>query len=82
MPGRPANATAGARVQIWDCNGGANQQWTLNGNGTISNGQTGLCLDVNGAGTANGTAVIVWTCHGGANQRCAGVAADGSEGGT
>jgi poly(3-hydroxybutyrate) depolymerase len=65
----PTNAAAGTRVQIWDCTGGANQQWTVNGNGTISNNQTGLCLDVNGAGTANGTAVIVWTCHGGTNQR-------------
>ena len=65
----PVNATAGARVQIWDCNAGANQRWTLNGNGTITNAQTGLCLDVDGAGTANGTAVIVWSCHNGANQR-------------
>ena len=40
-------------------------------NGSVTNGQTGLCLDVNGAGTANGTAVIVWSCHGGANQRWA-----------
>ncbi|PZG01786.1 cellulase family glycosylhydrolase [Micromonospora deserti] len=67
----PANATAGARAQIWDCTGGANQRWTFNTNGTISNGQNGLCLDVNGGGTANGTAVIVWTCHGGTNQRWA-----------
>jgi alpha-galactosidase len=67
----PTNATAGTRVQIWDCNGGANQRWTRNGNGTITNAQTGLCLDVNGAGTANGTAVIVWSCHNGANQRWA-----------
>jgi endo-1,4-beta-xylanase len=67
----PPNAATGTRVQIWDCWGGANQQWNLNGNGTISNAQTGLCLDVNGAGTANGSAVIVWTCHGGANQRWA-----------
>jgi poly(3-hydroxybutyrate) depolymerase len=65
----PPNAAAGTRLQIWDCNGGANQQWNLNGNGTISNAQTGLCIDVNGAGTANGSAVIVWTCHGGTNQR-------------
>ncbi|MDG4828225.1 RICIN domain-containing protein [Solwaraspora sp. WMMD1047] len=65
----PPNAAAGTRVQIWDCNGGANQRWTLNGNGTISNVQTGLCLDVNGAGTANGTGVVVWNCHSGANQR-------------
>jgi alpha-galactosidase len=67
----PANAAAGTRAQIWDCNGGANQRWTFNTNGTVSNGQNGLCLDVNGGSTANGTAVIVWTCHGGTNQRWA-----------
>jgi hypothetical protein len=68
----PANSAAGTRARIWDCTGGTNQRWTLNTNGTISNGQnTGLCLDVNGAGTANGTAVIVWGCHTGANQRWA-----------
>jgi alpha-galactosidase len=65
----PSNATAGTRIRIWDCNGGANQGWAINTNGTISNAQTGLCLDVNGASTANGTAVIVWGCHSGANQR-------------
>ncbi len=64
-------AAAGTRLQIWDCHGGANQQWVFNGNGTISSAQTGLCLDVNGAGTANGSAVIVWSCHGGTNQRWA-----------
>jgi dienelactone hydrolase len=65
----PANATSGTRAQIWDCNGAANQQWNLNTNGTLSNVQNGLCVDVNGAATANGSAVIVWTCHTGANQR-------------
>jgi poly(3-hydroxybutyrate) depolymerase len=65
----PSNATAGARVQIWDCNGGANQRWNVNSNGTISSVQTGLCLDVSGAGTTNGTAAMVWNCHTGANQR-------------
>ncbi len=65
----PPSAAAGTRVQIWDCSGAANQQWVVNGNGTISNAQTGLCLDINGASTANGSAVIVWSCHGGANQR-------------
>ncbi|GAA4721125.1 beta-xylanase [Phytohabitans rumicis] len=67
----PPNASAGTRVQIWDCSSGANQQWVFNSNGTISNAQTGLCLDVNGGATANGSAVIVWSCHGGANQRWA-----------
>jgi poly(3-hydroxybutyrate) depolymerase len=65
------NAAAGTRAQIWDCNGGANQQWNVNGNGTISNAQTGLCLDVSGAATANGATVVAWSCHTAANQRWA-----------
>ncbi|MEU8130916.1 ricin-type beta-trefoil lectin domain protein [Micromonospora sp. NPDC049049] len=65
----PSNAAAGAKVQIWDCNGGTNQQWAVNSNGTISNAQTGLCLDVNNNATANGTTVILWTCTAAANQR-------------
>jgi alpha-galactosidase len=59
-------------VQIWDCNGGTNQQWTFNGNATINSVRfPTLCLDVNLAATANGSAVIVWTCHGATNQRWA-----------
>jgi alpha-galactosidase len=65
----PLNATAGAKAQIWDCNGGANQRWTRNSDGTIRGQQSGLCLDVNGAATANGTTVILWTCTAAANQR-------------
>ncbi|MFG2046712.1 glycoside hydrolase family 27 protein [Micromonospora sp. NPDC048935] len=65
----PANAAAGSKVQIWDCNGGANQRWNINANGTISGAQSGLCLDVNGNGTANGTTVILWNCTAAANQR-------------
>jgi alpha-galactosidase len=65
----PTNATAGTKAQIWDCNGGANQRWTLNSNGSITGQQSGLCLDVNGNATANGTLVILWTCNGAANQR-------------
>lgn len=67
----PTDAAAGTRVQIQDCNSGTNQQWVFNSNGTIRNGQNGLCLDVSGAGTANGSAVVVWSCHDGANQRWA-----------
>ncbi|MEV4116532.1 ricin-type beta-trefoil lectin domain protein, partial [Nonomuraea sp. NPDC049695] len=29
----------------------------------------GKCLDVNGAGTADGTAVIIWDCNGQNNQK-------------
>ncbi|MFG3299615.1 glycoside hydrolase family 27 protein [Micromonospora chersina] len=65
----PLNATPGAKAQIWDCNGGANQRWSRNADGTIRAQQSGLCLDVNGAATGNGTTVILWTCTAAANQR-------------
>jgi hypothetical protein len=57
----------GTKVQMWDCNGGASQDWTFPGNGTI--GLYGKCMDITGAGTANGTLVELWTCNGGANQQ-------------
>ncbi|MFI5908409.1 glycoside hydrolase family 27 protein [Dactylosporangium sp. NPDC051541] len=65
----PLGATAGSKAQLWDCNGGTNQQWTFNANGTVSGAASGLCLDVNNNGTANGTTVLLWTCSGAANQR-------------
>jgi non-reducing end alpha-L-arabinofuranosidase len=34
----------------------------------IVGGQSGRCLDVTGAGTANGTAAVLWDCGGQANQ--------------
>jgi alpha-galactosidase len=65
----PLNAAAGSKVQIWDCNGGTNQRWTHNSNGTVTGQQSGLCLDVSAAATANGTPVILWYCTAAANQR-------------
>jgi endo-1,4-beta-xylanase len=61
----------GTQVQIWDCWGGANQQWTYTSSGqlTVYSGGSQRCLDAEGAGSANGTRAIIWTCHGGANQR-------------
>jgi hypothetical protein len=56
----------GAIVQIWDCNGGVNQQWTL----TASNQLTvygNKCLDV--PGTAAGTRARIWSCTGGTGQQ-------------
>ena len=61
--------TPGTKVQIWPCNGGTNQQWNINSNGTITGVQSGLCLDVTGASTADGAAVELWTCNGGSNQQ-------------
>jgi streptogrisin C len=51
----------GARVQMWNCNGTAAQQWTFV-DGTIRAG--GLCLDVAGANTADGTPLQIVRCNG------------------
>jgi endo-1,4-beta-xylanase len=69
VPGQTTQA--GTRLQIWDCWGGANQQWTRTAAGelTVYSGGSLRCLDAEGNGTSNGTAVIIWTCHGGSNQR-------------
>ena len=69
VPG--GDTTPGTQLQIWDCWGGENQQWTYTSAGTLTvySGGSQRCLDAEGAGTSNGTAVIIWTCHGGANQQ-------------
>jgi lysophospholipase L1-like esterase len=64
----PTGATAGAKAQLWACSGAANQRWTFTSGGTIRNSQSGLCLDVSGNATANGTAVALWTCTNAPNQ--------------
>ncbi len=58
----------GPGVELFDCNGGANQTWTS----TPSKQLTvygAKCLDVDGAGTADGTAVTIFDCTGGTNQQ-------------
>jgi len=62
------STTQGTQPQIWDCNGGADQQWNFNANGIITNVQSGLCLDVSGGWTANGALVQLLTCNSAANQ--------------
>jgi hypothetical protein len=64
-----SGTSPGTKVEIWDCTGGANQQWNVNSNGTITGVQSGLCLDVTGRSTANGAAVELWTCNGQSNQQ-------------
>ncbi|GGU78154.1 endo-1,4-beta-xylanase [Lentzea flava] len=63
---------SGAATVIANCTGGNTQKWNINSNSTITNVQSGLCLDVNGAATANGTRVITWSCNGGSNQQWTG----------
>jgi hypothetical protein len=66
VPG--ATTTNGTQVTLWDCNGGANQQWTVN---TAKQIQVygNKCLDAEGAGTSAGTRVIIWDCNGATNQQ-------------
>ncbi|MEU5260616.1 non-reducing end alpha-L-arabinofuranosidase family hydrolase [Amycolatopsis sp. NPDC021455] len=58
----------GASLQIYDCSGGASQQWTSTSAGLLTV-YGNKCLDVPGSATAAGTKVQIWTCHGGANQQ-------------
>ncbi|WUH89598.1 non-reducing end alpha-L-arabinofuranosidase family hydrolase [Streptomyces sp. NBC_00433] len=63
-----ASQTDGTYLQIYDCSGGTNQQWTLtSGNQLTVYGNK--CLDVPGHATAAGTRVQIWSCSGGANQQ-------------
>ncbi|UWE10005.1 RICIN domain-containing protein [Actinacidiphila bryophytorum] len=65
----PNSTTANStRTEIWDCNGGANQSWTLNSSKELVVYGT-KCLDASGSGTTAGTAVIIYDCHGGTNQQ-------------
>jgi len=60
-------ATAdGTQIQIYTCNGGASQTWTVTPNSTIK--AFGKCLDVNGGASADGTKIQLWTCNGGGAQ--------------
>jgi hypothetical protein len=65
VPG--AVTTNGTLLDIWDCNGGTNQQWT-----SLSNGELQVygskCLDVPGHAKTAGTRVDIWDCNAGANQ--------------
>jgi alpha-galactosidase len=60
-----SNAANGTQPVIWDCNGGANQRWTVSGQ-TVQ--ALGRCLDAPLGATAGAKAQI-WDCNGGANQR-------------
>ncbi|WP_042405480.1 ricin-type beta-trefoil lectin domain protein [Streptacidiphilus carbonis] len=66
VPG--ATQTLGTQVELWDCNGGANQQWTATAAGELRV-YGGDCLDANGQGTSPGTKVQIWSCNGQANQK-------------
>jgi predicted alpha-1,6-mannanase (GH76 family) len=60
--------TNGTQVELWDCNGGTNQEWAYTASKQLMVYGT-KCLDVHGAGTADGTHVEIYDCNGGTNQQ-------------
>jgi len=72
-----ASTANNANVQQFDCSEGLNQKWSI-GSTTVASGvsyfslvssQSGKCLDVAGASTANNANVQQFTCNGGDNQK-------------
>ncbi|MEU4742753.1 PHB depolymerase family esterase [Actinosynnema sp. NPDC023658] len=63
-----ASRVNGAAIDLWDCNGGANQQWTATAAGELRV-YGDKCLYPAGGGTSAGTAVQVQDCTGQASQR-------------
>ncbi|GIF97014.1 LamG-like jellyroll fold domain-containing protein [Catellatospora citrea] len=68
MAPAPAN---NARLTIFDCHGGGNQQWTLDSANRITVTVSGVtkCLDALGGGTADGTDVVIYDCHTGISEK-------------
>jgi len=66
-----SSTTQGTQLQIWDCNGGANQLFTHTSSNqlTVTLSGTTLCLDASNQGTTAGTKVITWACNGQSNQQ-------------
>ncbi|MGD6741162.1 endo-1,4-beta-xylanase [Streptomyces sp. BH106] len=61
-----SSTTDGTQVQLWDCSGGTNQQWTATASGELKV-YGNKCLDA--AGTANGAKVQIYGCSGADNQK-------------
>jgi len=66
VPGNTQNA--GTQVELWDCNGGTNQQWTATTAGELRV-YGNSCLDAANQGTSAGTKVDIYSCTGGSNQK-------------
>ncbi|WP_328756350.1 glycoside hydrolase family 27 protein [Streptomyces sp. NBC_00271] len=66
-----SSTTAGTQVEIWSCNGGANQTWTHSTSDqlTVYSGSSQMCLDAYNNQTTAGTKVVVWPCNGQSNQQ-------------
>ncbi|MFJ4985611.1 ricin-type beta-trefoil lectin domain protein [Streptomyces sp. NPDC088732] len=57
----------GTPLQIWNCNGNANQKWEFASDGTLRS--LGLCMDVAWGSHENGAVIQLANCHGSAAQQ-------------
>lgn len=64
------NMAPGTPLQIWSCNGGANQAYVLNSSGQLKSfgGNGSLCLDIQGSGS-NLDPIVSNACSGAASQK-------------
>ncbi len=67
VPG--AKFFTGQTVQIYDCHPGPNQKWTVEPNGRIRAGTSGLCLDVPDGTAMSGKLLQLFPCHDGPAQK-------------
>jgi hypothetical protein len=67
------NTTNGTAIEIWTCNGGQNQRWTMFPDGTIRTAMnSNKYLDLSNGNTADLTKLDIWDCNGpmgSSNQR-------------
>ncbi|TMR97859.1 endo-1,4-beta-xylanase [Nonomuraea basaltis] len=61
-----SSTTDGTAVNLWDCNGQTNQQWTQTSAGELKV-YGNKCLDA--GGTGNGAKIQIYSCWGGDNQK-------------
>ncbi|WP_432872079.1 arabinofuranosidase catalytic domain-containing protein [Microbispora rosea] len=59
----------GTSLQIWDCNGQANQAFEFTSAGELRTFNGTRCVDAYGQGTSPGTKAVIWSCNGQANQK-------------
>ncbi|MFJ8748982.1 ricin-type beta-trefoil lectin domain protein [Streptomyces sp. NPDC102441] len=62
-----ASTADGTKIQLWDCHGGTNQDWSVQSDGTIRN--RGVCLDTAGGSGTDGTQLVINRCDGRASQK-------------
>jgi len=57
----------GTPIVLWSCHGGANQAWSVPGDGTLRS--LNKCLDVRWGSTSPGAPVQLWDCNGSGAQQ-------------